>query len=63
MAFAAHGALGHVAFQEAHYDEAASCYAKAVQANPRFSLYYFLQAVALALAGRVEEAGRLSDGC
>jgi adenylate cyclase len=24
--------------------------------NPRFSLYYFLQAAALALAGRVEEA-------
>jgi TolB-like protein/Tfp pilus assembly protein PilF len=56
VAFAAHGALGHVAFQEARYDEAASCYAKAVQANPRFSLYYFVQAIALALAGRVEEA-------
>jgi adenylate cyclase len=56
VAFAAHGALGHVAFAEARYDQAASCYAKALQANPRFSLYYFLQAVALALAGRVEEA-------
>ena len=56
VAFAAHEALGHVAFQEARYDEAASCYAKAVQANPRFSLLYFIQAVALALAGRVEEA-------
>ena len=56
VAFAAHGALGHVAFQEARYDEAASCYAKAVQANPRFSLYYFLYAAALALAGRVDEA-------
>ena len=56
VAFAAHGALGHVAFQEARYDEAASCYAKAVQANPRFSLYYFLHAAALALAGRVEGA-------
>ena len=56
VAFVAHVALGHVAFQEARYDEAASCYAKAVQANPRFSSYYFLQAAALALAGRVEEA-------
>ena len=56
VAFAAHGALGHVAFQEARYDEAASCYAMAVQANPRFSLYYFLQAAALALAGRLQEA-------
>ena len=27
-----------------------------MQANPRFSLYYFFQAAALALAGRVEEA-------
>jgi len=56
VAFAAHGALGHVAFQEARYNEAASHYATAVQANPRFSLYYFLQAAALALAGRLEEA-------
>jgi tetratricopeptide (TPR) repeat protein len=56
VAFAAHGALGHVAFQEERYDEAASCYDKAVQANPRFSLYYFAQAIALALAGRLEEA-------
>jgi TolB-like protein/Tfp pilus assembly protein PilF len=56
VAFAAHGALGHVAFQEERYDEAASCYDKAVQANPRFSLYYFAQAIALALAGRLDEA-------
>jgi adenylate cyclase len=56
VAFAAHEALGHVAFQEARYDDAASCYAKAVQANPRFSLLYCIQAAALALAGRLEEA-------
>ena len=56
VAFAGHGALGHVAFREARYDEAGSCYAKAVQASPRFSLYYFLHAAALALAGRAEEA-------
>jgi tetratricopeptide (TPR) repeat protein len=56
VAFAAHGALGHVAFHEARYDEAASHYARAVQANPRFRLYYFLQAAALALARRAEEA-------
>src|SRR5271168_3906519 len=56
VAFAAHEALGHVAFQEARYDEAASHYAKAVQANTRFSLLYFVQAAAMALAGRVEEA-------
>ena len=56
VAFAAHGALGHVAFKEARYDEAASRYAEALQANPRFSLYYFLRAVTLALTGRVQEA-------
>ena len=57
VAFVAHMALGHVAVYEAHYDEAVSHYAKAVQANPRHIWLYFCQAVALALAGRVEEAG------
>jgi adenylate cyclase len=56
VAFAGHGALGHVAFQEARYDEAASSYAMAVQAAPRFNLYYFLHAAALTHAGRLEEA-------
>lgn len=32
------------------------CFAKAVLANPRFSVLYALQAAALAMAGRVEEA-------
>jgi adenylate cyclase len=57
VAFVAHTALGHVAVYEAHYDEAVSHYAKAVQANPRFIVAYFCPAIALALAGRVEEAG------
>ena len=57
VAFVAHIALGHVAVVEGHYDEGASHYAKAVQANPRFSVAYFCQAIALALAGRAEEAG------
>jgi adenylate cyclase len=52
----AHTALGFAAIHEARYDEAASCFAKAVQNNPRFSFNYFLQAAALALDGRVEEA-------
>ena len=56
VAFLAHVALGVVAFQEARYDEAASHYAKAVQANAHFSTLYFCHATALALAGRVEEA-------
>jgi adenylate cyclase len=56
MVFVAHVALGFAALQEARYDEAALSYAKAAQANPRFSSLYFNQAVALALAGRIEEA-------
>jgi TolB-like protein/class 3 adenylate cyclase/Flp pilus assembly protein TadD len=52
----AHNALGAAAIQEARYGEAVSHYAKAVQANPRFSTLYFFHAAALALAGRVEEA-------
>ena len=56
VTFLAHVALGVVAFQEARYDEAASHYAKAVQANAHFSTLYFCHATALALAGRVEEA-------
>ncbi len=56
VAFVAQAALGHVAVHEARYDEAASHYAKAVQANPHFSTLYFAQAAALALAGRLEEA-------
>ncbi|MFI5011875.1 MAG: tetratricopeptide repeat protein [Hyphomicrobiales bacterium] len=56
FAFLAYSALGVAAVQEARYDEAASHFGKAVQANPRFSFLYFAQAIALALAGRVEEA-------
>jgi adenylate cyclase len=57
FSFDAHNALGLAAVQEARYDEAALHFANAVQANTRFSTLYFLQAVALALAGRLEEAG------
>ena len=52
----AHNALGAAAIQEARYDKAAAHYAKAVQANPRFSTLFFFLAVALALAGRTAEA-------
>ena len=54
--FQAPMALGFAALHEARYNEAASHFAKAVQANPRMSYLYFLQADALALAGRLEEA-------
>ena len=56
FAYEAYYALGLAAVQEARYDEATSHMAKAVQANPQFSVLYFMQAAALALAGRVVEA-------
>jgi len=56
VAFCAHSALGHVAILERRYDEAASHFANAVQANSRLSTLFFLHAAALALAGHVEEA-------
>jgi tetratricopeptide (TPR) repeat protein len=56
FAFLAYCALGAVAIKDARYDEAASHFAKAVQANPRFSTPYFFQAASLALAERQEEA-------
>ena len=61
LAFSAHLALGHVAILEARYEDAASHYANAVQANPRFSSLYFIQAAALALAGRAEEARPIAE--
>ncbi len=56
FAYFAYSALGAAAVQETRYDEAASHFAKAVQANPRFSTMYFLLAASLALARRQEEA-------
>ena len=41
VVFHAHLALGLAAIVEAHYDEAASHCAKAVQANPRFGNLLF----------------------
>jgi adenylate cyclase len=49
-------ALGAAALLESRYDEAASSFAKAVQASPGFSYVYACHAYALALAGRGEEA-------
>ncbi len=49
-------ALGTAAVQEGRYDEAASHFGKGVQANSSFTSLYFLQASAMALAGRAEEA-------
>jgi adenylate cyclase len=57
LSFEAHLALGGAAIGEARYEDAASCYLRASLANPHFSTAYFFRAIALALAGRREEAG------
>jgi tetratricopeptide (TPR) repeat protein len=54
--FEAYIALGAVRLREQRYDEAAALYAKTVQANPRFSTGYVIQAAALAMADRIAES-------
>ena len=54
--FEAYLAIGVVRVRERRYDEAIAYGAKAIQANPGFSVLYALQAAVLALAGRLEEA-------
>jgi adenylate cyclase len=56
QAFNAHWALGNIAMLEASFDEAASHYGKGAQANARSPSLHVVHAVALALAGRMEEA-------
>ena len=48
--------MGTVRVREGRFDDAASFYSKAVQANPRFSVLYALHTAALAQAGRLDEA-------
>jgi TolB-like protein len=56
LAFQAHMALAEGALQEDRYEDSAVCFGKAAQASSNFSTAYIYQAIALALAGRVEEA-------
>ena len=60
LAYEAHLALGTAALQEEEYEDAVAHYAASVRSNPRNSSNYFLQAIAVALAGRREEGGRLA---
>jgi TolB-like protein/Tfp pilus assembly protein PilF len=57
----AYVALGNAAIHETRYEEAASFYARAVQSSPKTGTYYLVQAIALALAGRLEEARPLVE--
>lgn len=56
LSFLAHEARGFVCVREARYADAASHFAKAAQANPRFSTLYAYEAAALAMAGRLDQA-------
>jgi adenylate cyclase len=55
-AFEAHLALGMAAVSEGRYDEAAACFARGSETNPDHSVMPFFHAIALALAGRAEDA-------
>jgi adenylate cyclase len=56
LSYEGHLALGLVRIRLRNYDDAPAHFAKAVQANPRFSVLYALHAAVLALAGRIDEA-------
>ena len=56
LAYVAYLAMGLSAVQQARYEEAALQFAKGSHANPGHTSQYFFRAIALALAGRIEEA-------
>ena len=59
LAYHAHMALTFAAIQEERYDEAAAHGAKLAQVSPNFAAHVITYAVALALAGRMDEARRV----
>jgi len=60
VSYEAYVALGCVRICQQRYDEASEFYGKGTQANPRFSMLFALQVLALALADRIDEAKTLS---
>ena len=56
LAFEGHCASGLVRIRKGRFADAAACLAKAMQANPQFSVVCVEHAAALALAGRGDEA-------
>jgi Flp pilus assembly protein TadD len=60
LAYHAHLALTLPAIQEEHYDEAAAHGAKLAQTSPNLGAHVMVYAVALALAGRMDEARQAS---
>ncbi len=61
LSYLALHAIGTVRVRQGRFDEAASQYSKAIQANPRFSILYALHTAAPALAGREAEAKFAAD--
>jgi TolB-like protein/Tfp pilus assembly protein PilF len=63
LSFQAHMALGEAALEEERFTDAASCFARAARLKPNFSTAYIYQAIALAQAGRANQASdRLARG-
>ena len=56
LLYVAHLALGTAALQEERYEEAAAWWGKCAEANSKFGMIVIVQAGALALAGRIQEA-------
>ncbi len=56
FSFETYVALGSVRLRQQRYDEAATNFAKAIAANPRFSTLYAFHAASLAMAGRIAES-------
>ena len=54
--FEAQLALGMAAIGEGKFEDAAACFAKGSQINPRHSVMPFFHAIALALMGQAEKA-------
>jgi adenylate cyclase len=59
LAYVADLAIAMAAFQEGRYEASAAYWAKCDRANPGFAGFAQGQAMALALAGRIEEAKRI----
>ena len=55
-AFEAHLAVGMALLPEERFDEAAKHFAAGARINQRHSLFPFFEAIALALAGRIDDA-------
>ena len=56
LSWLAHLSLGHAALNEDHYDDAIPHYVRSIHLNPQLPALHSVHAVALAFAGRLDEA-------